>query len=99
MTQQNITLPIGEHGHKISIDQAEITLLDRFGDPVNSGGWWEGDTTMPERRYEYYDNEVSYNNANDLQLAISRALEWIENAATEELRLAYKILSNEEGCS
>ena len=88
MKQQNITLPIGNRGHMLSIAQGavgggslkgfqvEVALLDTLGQFVNSGQWWV-DATYEQRQEVYYDDVVSGIGADDLQWVIAKARKWV----------------------
>jgi len=87
MKQQNITLPIGERGHMLSIVQGvgsgslrgfqvEVALLDTLGQLVNSGQWWH-DATYEQRQEDYYDDVVSGIDADALQWVIAKARKWV----------------------
>ena len=87
MKQQNITLPIGNRGHMLSIAQGvgggslkgfqvEVALFDTLGQYVNSGQWWV-DATYEQRQEDYYDDVVSGIGADDLQWVIAKARKWV----------------------
>ena len=83
MKQQNITLPIGKHGHTLSIAQGvdggslkgfrvEVTLLDILGQSVNPKEWWD----VPFED-DCSDDVVSNIDADDLQWVITKARKWV----------------------
>ena len=83
MKQQNITLPIGKHGHMLSIAQGvgggslkgfqvEVALLDILGQFVNPKEWWD----VPFED-DCSDDVVSNIDADDLQWVITKARKWV----------------------
>jgi hypothetical protein len=87
MKQQDISLPIGIRGHMLIITQGvgsgslrgyqvQVTLLDALGQFVNSSEWWH-DATYEQRIQDYYKDDVSNLNADDLQWVIAKARRWV----------------------
>ena len=88
MTQQTISLPIENRGHKLVISQGinagslkdfqvQVELLDGLDQTINSGLWYVTNATYEQINDHFYEDEVTHIDVSDLNYVLAKAQSWV----------------------